>query len=287
MYHKEKDKEPEMTTFSIQMRCNHTEDHEARFESQAAAIGYEQDCQNCKEAQAATPAKEIATITLKKSWVLKLYREEGKLLVCDMQGEILAETPRAILFRGAGLAGARITCLRCGRPLSHPTSRQCNIGPDCCEMLGIPWQQVEDPTAFEQALQERTYVGASTVNGREYPGTWFPKSKITIVSRELVASETREQAQTTQEEASPILDPMPTTASPYRVSYADHKLLITVPYVDRFLVRELPLRASWNGVAKVWEVPATVNTLRAIERIFQGVTLECLSDRGYGASRLK
>ena len=54
----------------------------------------------------------------------------------------------AQMFEGEGIAAIKATgwdidhmgkCGRCGRPLTVPESIECGIGPDCAEIMGIPY----------------------------------------------------------------------------------------------------------------------------------------------------
>lgn len=67
----------------------------------------------------------------------------------ELEGEILAQTEKAIHFAGRIPAMRRSHCVLCGRELTHPVSLIVGVGPICAERLGIDRSRYESMSADE------------------------------------------------------------------------------------------------------------------------------------------
>lgn len=75
-----------------------------------------------------------------------------------MVGEKLKETRGMVYMylRGKGLE--TVTCMRCGRTLTHPISRHYGIGPECMSKLGIA-ADIEDVNEIKEKLTDISWEG--------------------------------------------------------------------------------------------------------------------------------
>lgn len=91
----------------------------------------------------------------------------------EMSGTIKAETEKAVLFNGKAYAKETTHCLRCGRELTHPSSKLVGFGQVCCKKIGVYWPNKSELTdkeleSVKAEIEEVTYKG------------WLPKSQIEI-----------------------------------------------------------------------------------------------------------
>src|SRR5690606_6273646 len=120
-----------------------------------------------------------------------LARQHGAPRI--MEGEIVRETARAILFRGrVHFNGTH--CGVCGTLLTNPASVAYGIGPICAAKFGVTLPDPSNLTEAEIAAYR------SKVMDKQIEA-WLPKSKIEI---EIIGTETMEapaETQTEQKEA--------------------------------------------------------------------------------------
>lgn len=106
-----------------------------------------------------------------KKWLANKNR-----ISTELQGEVKAETENAILFKGHAFAEERTHCIRCGRELTHPSSKYIGFGPVCSAKLGVRWPTEEELTP-EQIAEVK-----QRIEKIEWEG-WLPKSQIEIIGQ--------------------------------------------------------------------------------------------------------
>src|SRR6056297_1647095 len=82
----------------------------------------------------------------------------------EMSGTIKAETEKAVLFNGKAYAKETTHCLRCGRELTHPSSKLVGFGQVCCKKIGVYWPNKSELTdkeleSVKAEIEEVTYKG--------------------------------------------------------------------------------------------------------------------------------
>jgi len=102
------------------------------------------------------------------SWLAKKYSTSQEL-----QGKIEAETEKAVLFKGSAYAKETTHCMRCGRELTHPSSKLVGFGPTCCKKLGVHWPSKNELTE-EQIEKVKSEISEVKIK------QWLPKSQIKI-----------------------------------------------------------------------------------------------------------
>lgn len=75
-----------------------------------------------------------------------------------MVGTVEKETKGMVYMKLHGQGLRTITCLRCGRELTHPISRHHGIGPECIQKLGMCYS-VTDVDKIKEALVNVTWEG--------------------------------------------------------------------------------------------------------------------------------
>lgn len=75
-----------------------------------------------------------------------------------MVGTVEKETKGMVYMKLHGQGLRTITCLRCGRELTHPVSRHHGIGPECIQKLGMCYS-VTDVDKIKEALVNVTWEG--------------------------------------------------------------------------------------------------------------------------------
>jgi len=124
----------------------------------------------------------------------------------ELEGEVIARTSRAILFRGKAVVRESRFCLRCDREITNPASILVGYGPECAKKLLIGHPGRLDPTdaaAVRAALEQMGDVEI-----------WIPLSVGQIIYGELL-------------EAAPAPPPN------LRIELVDGELALTCPYEDR------------------------------------------------------
>ena len=153
-----------------------------------------------------------------------------------LEGKIIAETEKGLLFEGCGVIEKSIHCLRCGRELTHTVSRVVGYGPCCCERLGIPRPDLEDAEILAQQLREATAVRR-----------WFPKSKTTVHGEYTI---------TKAENVVP------------QIRLERGVLKVKCHYDQREIAKSVP-GWSWNPNTKTWDFPAKAITVRQLVEAFE------------------
>ena len=88
-----------------------------------------------------------------------------------IHGVIEAETDKAFLVNGRSRVKKSTYCLRCGRELTHPSSKIVGFGPTCCEKIGVEWPDKSEltPEEIEKVKNE--------ITKKEWT-EWLPKSQL-------------------------------------------------------------------------------------------------------------
>jgi len=108
-----------------------------------------------------------------KNW---LAREHN--VGTELEGEVKAETEKAILFTGNTEAREAVHCLRCGRNLTHPSSRFVGFGPECSEKLGVPYPSKSELT------EEQIEAAKGKLRKLKVEEEWIPKSQSKVWDEE-------------------------------------------------------------------------------------------------------
>jgi len=95
-----------------------------------------------------------------------------------MEGKIVEETEKGVLFVGQCLIKESPTCLRCGQKLTHKASQAVGYGEVCCHHLGIPYPSLDNAEILKQQLIDATNVRR-----------WLPKSQIIVTGDYYVPTE--------------------------------------------------------------------------------------------------
>jgi len=169
-----------------------------------------------------------------------------------MKGEVEAETEKAILFSGNGFAEKRVHCMRCGRELTHPSSRLVGYGPTCCGYLGIYWPDKEELSEKELERVKKE------IEGITWKG-WLPKSKVEIIGDYEVKKKKQKKA---------------FIGLCYeRLSDGEYKfkgLMIKSPYKDKPKVDEIrrEVKGKWNPRKKFWTFPMENKVIEMVKRLW-------------------
>lgn len=83
-----------------------------------------------------------------------------------MQGVVEKETPGMVYMKLHGQGLETITCMRCGKELTHPISRHYGIGPECMKKVGM-FCDITDVDEIKEKLVDIKWEG------------WIIKSAIT------------------------------------------------------------------------------------------------------------
>lgn len=75
-----------------------------------------------------------------------------------MAGRVIKETAKMVYMELHGQGLRTVTCLRCGRELTHPVSRYHGIGPECIQKLGMCYS-VTDVDKIKEALVDIKWEG--------------------------------------------------------------------------------------------------------------------------------
>lgn len=75
-----------------------------------------------------------------------------------MQGYVEKETRGMVYMHLHGVGQQEVTCMRCGRRLTHPVSRHYGIGPECMQKVGIV-ADIEDIESIKEQLINVTWSG--------------------------------------------------------------------------------------------------------------------------------
>jgi len=77
-----------------------------------------------------------------------------------MQGEKIKETPGMVYMKLHAKAEETITCLRCGKTLTNPTSRKYGIGPECITKIPMLINfDIEDVDDIKEKLVDVEWEG--------------------------------------------------------------------------------------------------------------------------------
>lgn len=111
------------------------------------------------------------TFKMKQWWTM-----QNKINSRVISGIVLRETQKAYLVKGSADMVEGTFCMRCGRELTEPASMLIGFGPDCCELLGIPYPD-DVKTASEakrRAIREQLL---KVLHDQQFE-LWVPKSQI-------------------------------------------------------------------------------------------------------------
>jgi hypothetical protein len=101
-----------------------------------------------------------------KPWFARKHNLYSRVL----DGEVVTETTKAILFKGSASTAPDEYCHRCGRRIDSPISVVVGYGPVCCEILGIP-------RLVPQNGEELENLRAAVAEKTKWEG-WVPKSVV-------------------------------------------------------------------------------------------------------------
>ena len=184
-----------------------------------------------------------------KSW---LARENGVGKV--IEGEIKAETDKAFLFKGHSSVEKRTHCNRCGRELTHPSSKIIGFGPTCCEKIGVEW-----PDKSELSEEEIESVKNEIIN--KHVEFWLPKSQ--IISKEKIEGSLREKPKTAVigMDARRLKDG----------TIKKKGVAIKSPYEHKDLCNKVKDKfgGRWKPKKKVWSFPMQVEVVDYAEKIWK------------------
>lgn len=173
-------------------------------------------------------------ITL-KTW----YAQKNNIPV-SIEGEIIKETPKAVLIKGHGNVFAPVFCMCCGQELTNPVSKFLGIGPTCCEKWGFPRP---DRLNDEQLLELREQLKINTSFEE-----WIPKSVIVEdVSRETV----------------PVEPVLPQNS----LTYKNGKFFIKCSFSFNPEIKSIG-GGRWDSNEKAWTLPVTPFVVLKIQEIF-------------------
>lgn len=160
-----------------------------------------------------------------------------------LEGEVLAESPKAILLKGTALIGPKPDCAICGRNLTNVVSRVVGVGPICCEKLGIPRPDYENAKELEIQLRKLTAFEK-----------WLPKARIEITGTYTV----------------PALKKAP----PKRHLWVENNhMYLQVAYEDREKAKAIPGR-TWNPEKKAWQFTVSHVTVVQAKTMFPDLIVE-------------
>lgn len=98
-----------------------------------------------------------------------LMAEKG-LASPKLEGVVIRETAKAVLFSGSALMRPSTLCHRCGLEITNPVSQLVGYGPVCSEYLGIPRDVGKgELERFKEKAAEMT----------KWEG-WLPKSRVEV-----------------------------------------------------------------------------------------------------------
>lgn len=116
-----------------------------------------------------TPAATSAE--LDKVYIVSMPAWLAKKHGCltEIRGIIIAESAKAIHFKGAAIFTPTITCRVCGRPLTNELSKTRGIGPICMEkMFGFSYSAEDEADLDEACMRAEDKLFE----------IWLPKSQI-------------------------------------------------------------------------------------------------------------
>src|SRR5690606_39761131 len=161
------------------------------------------------------------------------------------EGEVIARTSRAILFRGKAVVRESRFCLRCDREITNPASILVGYGPECAKKLLIGHPGRLDPTdaaAVRAALEQMGDVEI-----------WIPLSVGQIIDGEL-------------REAAPA--PPPNLS----LTLTDGELALRCLFEDRERAKRIH-GCRWHKESKTWRFPPRPEVLEAIKNTFPLLTV--------------
>src|SRR5690606_14033819 len=83
------------------------------------------------------------------------FADKHHLVSRELEGEVVAQTAKAILFRGKAVVRESRFCLRCDREITNPASILVGYGPECAKKLLIGHPGRLDPTDAADAAAVR------------------------------------------------------------------------------------------------------------------------------------
>ena len=97
---------------------------------------------------------------------MQKWNNDKPMPIMTMTGTIVKETKGMVYMKLHGEALETITCMRCGRELTHPISRHYGIGPECMKKVGM-YCDIDDISEIKEQLSHIEWEG------------WIIKSAIT------------------------------------------------------------------------------------------------------------
>jgi hypothetical protein len=197
-------------------------------------------------------------------WVMLEY----KLATRMVEGIILKETEKAVLFKGRATVQATTRCLICGRTLDRTDSKLIGIGPDCCAKFGISRDVVITPQIAEQVrmrMARETEV--------EF---WIPKTSLTVLRGTLapaIPPETkafRPQVQGT--DSRPAAQPAQPAKPTFRAFVTDSNyIIVEAPQSASDDLKSAGLKFNDSAVPWKWSAPATPFMARRLRSKLKGI----------------
>src|SRR5690606_21433780 len=181
----------------------------------------------------------MTTATAVRIRIPQWFMERHELVSRELDGEVIARTSRAILFRGKAVVRESRFCLRCDREITNPASILVGYGPECARKLLIYHPGHLDPTNAEAVRRALEQMGEVEL--------WIPLSVGQIIDGELL-------------EAAPAPPPN------LRIELVDGELALTCPYEDREKAKRL--HGRWHKATKTWRLPARPEVLEALQNSF-------------------
>lgn len=166
-------------------------------------------------------------------------------------GIVLRETERALLVKGHGDVGQLVTCVRCGRKLTHPVSKLVGIGPEC----GGHWwdESVLGPYGFTEAHAEQLKKMVTDIQVE----AWVPKSCI---------RDQRETGRKIKTKAGLVRRNKPQTGPKPFVRFKEGgttHVIITFPYKAELVAQIKTLsNRRWNKEQKHWSASFSVENIQ-------------------------
>jgi superfamily II DNA or RNA helicase len=238
-----------------------------------------------------------------------MHSQDPPILSADLEGELKAVTPKAILFVGIASTQEARNCHRCGLYIKNPVSVVIGYGPDCCEHLGIhrpandEWteeqkdeirQRIAETSAVEVWLPRSTIKievieHAPKIEPKPAPAVapdlakvsaWLVtarKSLEAIRRGETVGNWTEETLAAKIAEGEALLAPIapaPVAVPAFAASVENGVIYVRCPYDARFLAKAIAGCRGWDGTSKRWKYLATYNVAKAIAGVFPQAVLD-------------
>src|SRR5690606_30255491 len=156
------------------------------------------------------------------------FMERHELVSRELDGEVIARTSRAILFRGKAVVRESRFCLRCDREITNPASILVGYGPECARKLLKYHPGHLDPTNAEAVRRALEQMGDVEI--------WIPLSVGQIIEGDLGDMAASKSAS------------KPAPPPNLRIELVDGELALTCPYEDREKAKHL--HGRWHKATK-------------------------------------